>query len=80
MSTKLIHRKLRGKKIVEVSTFIEPEFSEVTVTITVEDKNGEEDCWYFTAGSKPVARSAYLKGDNLKRSNERYYALEGETQ
>jgi hypothetical protein len=77
MGYKTEHSKLRGKKIIKVTTWVEPEFSEMTVTITVEGKNGEEDCWYFTAGSKPVARSAYLKGDNLKRSNEQHYELEG---
>jgi hypothetical protein len=80
MIKKTVHPKLRDKKIVEVSTYTETgpseiRPSEITVQITVEGKNGENDCWYFTAGAEPIARSCYLTGDNLARSNEKNYKI-----
>lgn len=69
------HPKLRGKKIKNVFTYVEPDFREMTICIEVEGKNGEGDCWYFTSGSEVVGRSCYLKGDKLSRSNEQHYRL-----
>jgi hypothetical protein len=71
MTKKIVHPKLRGKVIREVSTWIDQETREIVIEIVVKGK--EDDCWAFTAGSEVTGKSVYLAGDNLKRSNEKTY-------